>query len=272
MSLIQYSPSKIRKLEKKLFKLETKVKQQSQELRTCKRRLSEKSTSVKLWKDKNKSARSELRALKARNKRLEAGLDSCCLPCGRVTCSADGSIYPVWLIYICIIFRVQIGLSYRCLARLLVFLNLYYELGLRRTPCANSIGHWVEKMGLFLLEKSVTESMGEELCLIVDESINIGQERLLLMLGVQSEPSLDSGDSAILSHQNVEVLGLRSASSMDSKAIAQAISKVQDKQGFQLAYVLSDRDAKLCKASASLSVVHMADISHLLASCLKKTV
>lgn len=90
-----------------------------------------------------------------------------------------GSQYPFLLIFLSLLFRTRLRLSYRSMATLWVLLNKYLCLGLSSTPCANTIQFWVQKTGLFLLEE-MGQNLQEKPCTVmVDESMNLGNEKIL---------------------------------------------------------------------------------------------
>ena len=141
-------------------------------------------------------------------------------------------------------------------------------------PCKNTLQNWVSKVGFFYLQESDnqifnnrTSQNSEDLCLIIDESVRVGTEKLLLGLVCPYE-KLKDGD---LSREDVRVIELQGSNTWKGKEITECITKVIAEKGLKIRYVLSDEGNNLVKASELLGLPHLPDISHLVATCLKKT-
>ncbi len=175
--------------------------------------------------------------------------------------------FPRFLILLCIFMRIKAGCSYEGIVKVLQGLELSGLLGLVRLPCANSIQNWVSKVGLFSLMKEDKNLRGREVSLIIDESIRMGQEKQLLILSV---PWVKEKKEA-LSFEDVEVLYIEGSKSWTGVKIAHRISELEKKHGFIFKSLLSDQDSKLRKAARLSEVAHLPDISHAVATCLRKT-
>jgi len=96
--------------------------------------------------------------------------------------------YPSIIMFLGISLRLFCNCSYRSISKILALIGDCFELGLSRYPCPNTIQNWVSKVGYFQLETLNKEGLkGKQMTLIIDESIRIGQEKLLLVLGLCSE-------------------------------------------------------------------------------------
>lgn len=175
--------------------------------------------------------------------------------------------FPLLLIWLCIKLRVEAGCSYRGICKILLIFQSSLRLDLKHLPCANTMENWVSKMGYYCLEHEDSPERGREVCLILDETIKQGNERVLLLLitpwqKISQEP---------LCRDEVQVCYLGGKSSWTSEKIKQEVDKIVSDKGLVIRGIVSDEDTKLLKASRLLGQPHLPDISHAIASCLRKT-
>jgi len=163
--------------------------------------------------------------------------------------------------------RVKCNCSYKCTVKILTLLNNYFHLGLNKVPCANTVQNWVSKVGLYSLEKKPSKLNGEKVSLIIDESIRLGQEKLLLILQC---PWLKKAKGA-LSFTDVEVVYMKGSKSWKGVAIAKEITKSLLAKGIKVMNVLSDEGGNLTTATKEIGLPHLADIGHAIAVCLRQT-
>ena len=167
---------------------------------------------------------------------------------------------------LCVLLRIHGGCSYGSIRKILGILNSCFELKLDKIPCENTIQNWVSKMGLFLLNRVEKVLKGKQVSLIIDESIRLGQEKLLLILSVPFKKIKQGA----LKFEDVAVIYMKGATSWTGEKISEVIKGLKQKHGFELKNILSDEDSKLLKASHLLQVSHVPDISHAIASCLRR--
>lgn len=53
-----------------------------------------------------------------------------------------------------------------------------------KVPCYNTVENWMKKLGLSVYENDRTPCRGGKYAVVVDESIFINSEKLLLLLGI----------------------------------------------------------------------------------------
>ena len=250
---------KIGKLEQEIEKLLKKLKEAQSNCRTKGKELSYLKSEIKRlklsrdkWKAKYKMKQEELKQkVKVVTRRGKAKWHH----------------YTTWLITLCILMRLVGNCSYEGIAKIVKLLNEYLELGLPKTPCANSIQNWVSKLGLYVLQiQRVPSRIGEQVCLIVDESIRLGQEKLLLILSVP----FNKLKQAALRYQDVRVVYMKGAISWTGDKISEIIKELEQSHRLEVMYVLSDEDSKLIRACRLSEKVHVPDISHGVATCLKR--
>ncbi len=180
---------------------------------------------------------------------------------------AKGHQYELWKVDLCVKLRLLGGCSYRCICRILLILDMSFQLSCEEYPCANTIQNWVSKVGLYLLKYADTELDDKKVCLIIDESIRLGNEKLLLILACRA----DKAKQGALSYQDVEVCYMRGSDSWTGEKIQKEIDKLIKNKAYDLDYIVSDQASKMTKAARLLAVPHLPDLSHAIGTCLRRT-
>ncbi len=236
----------------KVEKLKAKLSAERKEKKYLKRRLKETQASRDRWKEKHKSKQQEVKALKGKIKRDE---------------KIERHHYPKLLIVLCVLLRIKGGCSYGGIIRVLKVIRFCFQLDLPRLPCENSVQNWVSKVGLYSLDKEDKGLRNKQVSLIVDESIRMGQEKQLLVLCV---PYKKEKEGALI-FEDVDVLHVQGAKSWTGEQINEVLKNLEEKYGFEAKNILSDEDSKLKKASRLSEIVHLPDISHAVATCLRRS-
>jgi hypothetical protein len=134
-------------------------------------------------------------------------------------------------------------------------MNLYFDCSLR-TPSHATILLWVKKYGFFLLSKSVEKA--EDWVVIIDESVQFGQNKLLLVYGIRhSEIPMNRG----LVFTDLNPLVLVSKSSWTGDLIAQELEKLEESIG-TIKYAVADQGNSIRKALKIKGIFHVYDITH----------
>lgn len=228
------------------------IKSLRNENKYLRRRLKELLQSRDNWKAKYKEKQQQIKQLKGQIKR--AG-------------KAKWHHYTTWLVTLSILLRVKCNCSYECTIKILKLLNSYFHLDLKKVPCANTVQNWVSKVGLYSLEKEPRKLAGQEVSLIIDESIRLGQEKLLLILQC---PWIKKTKGA-LSFTDVEVVYMKGSKSWKGVAIAKEIRASLLAKGLKVMNVLSDEGGNLKNAAQKIELPHLPDIGHAIATCLRQT-
>jgi hypothetical protein len=142
-------------------------------------------------------------------------------------------------------------------------LNLYLQLN-TKAPCYSTILLWTKKLGCYQLQKPLNKN--SNWVLIIDESIQFGHEKLLLIYGIE-EDKIDF--SKALNLRDLTTLFLSSSTSWTNKEIFAEIKKIKKKIG-PISYVVADEGGSIKKALRLSEIVHIYDINHKLALLLKK--
>jgi len=144
---------------------------------------------------------------------------------------------------------------------LLKYLNDVFGLELERIPCANSIENWVKKMGYHIYHQTPREFADKEYAEIIDESMMLGSEKMLLTLGVAAEKK----EQKSLQHNDIKILDISVAEKWNAAAVMQKLGEIEHKVGHLPAYSISDNDSKLSKALREQGYKHIRDIGHTMA-------
>lgn len=166
--------------------------------------------------------------------------------------------------------RIKGGCSYGSIRKILkILIFCYHEKvsGIFRVPSERMMQNWVSKWGYQSLQVPDNEFANKEVCLIIDESISVGNESLLLCLICPFEKEKEGA----LCYEDVRVLCMKGAVSWKGEDISEYISSVLKEKGYVVKYVVSDEGRNLKKGIRLLEKPHLFDISHAIATCLKKT-
>jgi FtsZ-binding cell division protein ZapB len=178
--------------------------------------------------------------------------------------------YTDALIVLVVLLRVKVGCSYKKIRHILEIYMYYFGDtlgGTHRLPTDRTMQNWVSKWGYYHLQTVDTKPFSEEVCLIIDESISVGNESLLLCLICPS----DNPKEEALSYEDVAVLGMKGDKSWTGDKIEEFVRSLLAEKGYTVSYVVSDEGPSIKKGVRQLETPHLFDISHAIATCLKKT-
>lgn len=174
--------------------------------------------------------------------------------------------YPAQMIALAVFMVVHAGSSLRCAAKTAGFFSYLMGWGFS-VPSHITIRNWVLRCGLYsyeYIEKKVGKYVG-----IIDESIQMGSEKLLLLLGVKLED--DRCHAAPLRMSDVEVLGMEVRASWKGDEIADFIDqRLEVHQAIKLQYVISDQGRPLLAALKKLKIDIVGDCTHIMMNIAKK--
>lgn len=254
----EVSISAYKALELKVVKLELKTKQLQTECRKLRKDVKRVSVSRDNWKKKLQTLRYNHNLLKKKFLRQRDRLEP------------KGHQYPTWLITLVVVLRIYCNCSYGSIVKVLCVLKRDYMFGSskeERLPCKETCQNWVSKAGYYYLQQTANELVNTEVCLIMDESVRVGTEKLLLVLACPHEKM----ELGTLSYEDVSVIYLKGSNSWKGEEIAVELKKTLKEKGLKVSYIVSDEGNNLVKAAKLLDYEHLPDISHLIATCLKKT-
>ena len=128
-----------------------------------------------------------------------------------------------------------------------------------------TIGYWTQELGLSVYKESCSLFKDKRYALIVDESMMIGSEKLLLTLAI---PAINAGSA--ITEKDITIVDISIAKSWNGTSIKNVLEKVADKIGHKPEYVISDNGFTVCKAVRDAGYAHHSDIIHTLGMFLER--
>ena len=86
---------------------------------------------------------------------------------------------------LCVLIYVRTGCGLRTVISIIGIFEEVLGDSFGKIPCYNSVANWVRKLGLSVYEEDAPQ--GGKYAHIIDESIMINKEKLLVVLGVPAE-------------------------------------------------------------------------------------
>jgi hypothetical protein len=183
-------------------KLENELQRTREALKTCRKALHQKEQKISdleksrnLHKSKSKELSEKLKAECVKKKR---GLGDY----SQQLIERHG--YTDMIVSLCVEMYVHCRCGLRTTRAMLVYLNERLKWDLPSIPCHNSIKNWVEKSGYAVYHEPEMEEYEDGYAVIVDESMMIAGEKMLLTLGI---PAKKTGDKA-LTFNDINVLDI----------------------------------------------------------------
>lgn len=232
---------------------------------------------VAALKNKTRELRKEIKKLRSRNRELSRSRENwkqkykkekktVCKESGLGEgLKAKGHRHPLWVNEYCLRLCQYGGISLRSCRESLMTLSLVMGLSLS-VPSHVSIRNWQLKLGYY--RHARREGRGTRpgrWALIVDESITLGAERLLVVLGVDVgawgfERCLGLGD--------VDVLYMGCGKEWKKEDVQKALESASS--GLEVLQVVSDRGSNLLNAYKLSSMLYVPDCSHDMARILER--
>jgi hypothetical protein len=123
---------------------------------------------------------------------------------------------------------------------------------------------WVKKVGYYYLVSP--KEPADDWILILDESIGVGQEKLLVILGIRRS-KIPKGRPLTL--QDMSPLAVKSSTQWSSDIISRELEKCRNQLG-NILYATTDGGANIKKALSDTSIPHVYDLTHAIAVMLSK--
>lgn len=172
-------------------------------------------------------------------------------------------VYPAQMMALCV-YIILHGGSLRCAAATAGF---YAEMmgWSYSAPSWKTASNWVQRCGLHGLK--LTHGLKGEYVGILDASIQIGKEQLLLLLGVKADAASCGRPLCI---EDVSILGMEVQSSWTGAAVADFIRRNMClRPSATLSYVICDQGTNLLAALRSLGLPWVSDCSHVMMNLAK---
>ena len=165
------------------------------------------------------------------------------------------------------VFVVLQGGSLRCAAATAGFYAELMGWKFCGAPAFKTVSNWVERCGLHAL--NLTKTLSGQYVGILDGSIQIGKEQLLLLLGVRAEHAASLNRP--LRVADVDVLGMEVQSSWNGDEVADFMRRtLAERPGLRLRYVVCDRGGNLLAALRVLALPVVSDCSHVMMNLVKR--
>lgn len=170
--------------------------------------------------------------------------------------------YPLELMWLAVWMHIAFNISLRGVSQSLSKVGELYGLTLGHIS-PSTIRNWCLKLGLYVLKQPLKQG---DYVLILDESVEIGKEHLLLQLAV---PISQQSPLEALSLQDVKVLDLSVQTSWKADQIQQRLEQCKQQHPIHLVYAISDQGSTLRKALKMSGITGVSDCTHVIANCTK---
>lgn len=132
-----------------------------------------------------------------------------------------------------------------------------------KVPCYNTVENWMKKLGLSVYENDC-QPTENKFAVIIDESIMVNQEKLLLLLGIPADHL-----GRPIRHEDVTVISMKAGGNFNGDDIKQEIENSIKEIGHSPEYIISDQAHNLTNGISKSGLQHHIDISHAMGTCLK---
>jgi len=179
---------------------------------------------------------------------------------------AHSHLYSSKLIYLCILLVTVGAISFRGVTAILKILKMFFS-QIQRVPAFKTVRQWVIRCGLYKL--NVLQERFHDWAVILDHTIQIGQLKVLIVLGVRLS-RLPEGRA--LSLGDVQPLLVLPMTSSTGNRINQVLNSIQEKYG-SIRLIVADQGSDI-KAGVKIfmsensGVDYVPDIVHKLAHLL----
>jgi hypothetical protein len=245
----------VAKIEKQKIDLQEKRK----ECRTLRSRLKELLDSRNYWREKYHLSQAQL-AKYERNSRVVNSED---LNLGGV----KRHKYSLKVVTFCVMLYVFAGCSFRSVHKVLGCFQSEYGLLLGDLPSKTSIVNWVQKLGYSEYTDSGSYLFSGDYSVILDECMVIGQERMMIVLGVDAEKR----DEKALCFGTVRLLYIAVRASWNWVDVVNLLDKVAEKMGKTPVSVICDGGGNLTKGIKAASLKRIPDVGHQIAKYVEHT-
>ena len=169
------------------------------------------------------------------------------------------------MVALSVAFYARLSVGSRQIVEIFNILNEFMDNVFGKVPAYTTIGYWTQELGLSVYKESCSLFKDKRYALIVDESMMIGSEKLLLTLAM---PAINAGSA--ITEKDITIVDISIAKSWNGTSIKNVLEKVADKIAHKPEYVISDNGFTVCKAVRDAGYAHHSDISHTLGMFLER--
>jgi hypothetical protein len=243
----------------KIAQLKLELQEKRKENRYLRHRAKELLESREGWKEKSQQVQSKLAKYEGRVRVVnEEGMNL-----GGV----KRHKYSLKVITLSIMLYVFAGCSFRSVPKVLGCFREEYGLFIGDLPSKSSIENWVQKLGYSEYTQNGLELYKGDYGIIIDESMVIGQQRMMLVLGVDAVKT----DKKALSLGTVRLLYIAVKRSWKWEDVVELLRKVAEKMGKAPLYVICDAGNNLLKGTKEAKLKRIGDVGHQIAKCVEHT-
>lgn len=164
---------------------------------------------------------------------------------------------------LCVLIYVRTDCGLRTIVSILHIFEDVLGSSFGKAPSYTTVRNWVLKLGLSVYNDDVPMNM-KKFAVIIDESIMINKEKLLLTLGFNPEQT-----GGPLKHKDMVVLGMKIGVSFNRTDVKSEVDRISTCLGSTPEYGISDGAHNLVGGFKDAGVIHHLDISHTLGNCMK---
>lgn len=173
--------------------------------------------------------------------------------------------YSSLMVSLSVAFYTRLQIGSRQIVEIFNILNQFMNNAFGKVPAYTTISYWAQRLGLSVYKGSCKLFKDKRYTLIVDESMMIGSEKLLLTLAAPA----DNTGSAI-TEKDITIVDISVAKSWNGVTIKNVLEEVVNKIGHKPEYVISDNGSSIRKAVREAGYKHHLDISHTLGMFLER--
>lgn len=175
-----------------------------------------------------------------------------------------GHRFPLVVIQLCVLIYMRTPCGLRTVVTILeIFAELLGDT-FGKVPCYNTIENWVKKLGLSVYQDE-QPCKDKKFAMVVDESIAINGQKLLLTLAIPSEHQ-----NRPIRHEDVTILDISVSKGFNGDDVQGRIEEAEKSAGNAPDYIISDNGHNLTKGITGSRHIRHADISHSMGVILKK--
>lgn len=169
------------------------------------------------------------------------------------------------MVALSVAFYSRLSVGSRQVVEIFNILNEFMGGMFGKVPAYTSIGYWAQELGLSVYKESCSLFKDKRYALVIDESMMIGSEKLLLTLAVPAD-----NEGHVITEKDIVIVDISIAKSWNGTTIEDVLKKVSEKIGHDPEYVISDNGSTIGKAVRDAGYRHHLDISHSLGMFLER--
>lgn len=248
------------KIKKRIEKLKSKIRSKAKQIKKLKKRQKELIDSRNKWKKKAQRIQNENEKLKKEIKKLKRESKKSNKNIGK---KPKRYCHSISLIQLVLVIKLKTSTSFRAVAKIIIIIDIYLKMSFK-TPTYQTVLIWVEKIGYYQLTKK--KQIANDWIIILDHSIKIGQEKLLLIYGFRES---EINFNRPLKFKDLTPLREIIEKKWTGDLMAQILSELENELG-KIIYAVGDYGSDIKKGLELSNIVHIHDITHHIALILEK--